>query len=49
MSDIIRTWPAVTDPKVVPQMFREQPRWCRYYFTLGRGKPNAGIEAPLLK
>jgi len=44
MADIIRTWPASAKQKVVAEMFALRPRWCRYYFTLGRGTPKQSIE-----
>jgi hypothetical protein len=44
MADIIKTWPAGTDPKSVAGIFSRIPRWARYYFTLGRGKPKLAID-----
>lgn len=43
--DIIKTWPAHVPAKKVAQIFSEsRPPFCRYYFTLGRGKPKQPVE-----
>lgn len=45
MADIIKTWPAVVPAPTVAQIFSPRhPPFCRYYFTLGRGKPKQSLE-----
>jgi len=45
VADIIKTWPAFTAVRTVAEMFfDEKPCWCRYYFSLGRGKPQQPVE-----
>lgn len=45
MSDIIKTWPAKVNARSVAEMFSETaPPFCRFYFTLGRGRPKQNIE-----
>jgi hypothetical protein len=44
MADIIKTWPAVVDPKTVARIFSSEGSFARYYFTIGRGKPKQKIE-----
>lgn len=45
MADIIKTWPAATDARVVAEIFSASaPPFCRYYFTLGRGKPKEKVD-----
>ena len=39
-ADLIKTWPAFVAPKTVSEIFAsDRPPFCRYYFSLGRGKP----------
>ena len=44
MPDIIKTWPAFMEPRKVLRIFTIQPPWTRYYFSMGRGKPQKAIE-----
>lgn len=44
MSDIIKTWPAFIEPYTVMRMFGKDSPYARYYFTLGRGKPQREIK-----
>lgn len=45
MADIIKTWPANMDSKVVAELFsKDNPPFCEFYFTLGRGRPQQSIE-----
>src|SRR5271167_247223 len=37
MTAIIKTWPASFTRKHVLEVFNHD--WCKFYFTLGRGKP----------
>jgi hypothetical protein len=41
-SAILKTWPAFMPPKKVLQVFSHE--WGRFYFTLGRGKPQRPID-----
>ncbi|HEV2174009.1 MAG TPA: hypothetical protein VGR71_10595 [Nitrospira sp.] len=44
MTDIIKTWPANVEARTVAQIFSESnPPFCRFFFTLGRGKPKQAI------
>jgi hypothetical protein len=43
--DIIKTWPSFfTQRQVRAIFFGNVPNWGRFYFTLGRGKPQKEIE-----
>lgn len=43
--DIIKTWPAATDARIVAEIFSANtPPFVRYYFTLGRGKPKEKVD-----
>lgn len=45
MPDIIKTWPAHVAAPIVAQIFSPTaPPFCRYYFTLGRGKPQQEVK-----
>lgn len=44
MAEIIKTWPRAVSARSTAQMFSEQnPAFCRYYFTLGRGRPKQQV------
>ena len=42
MTAILKTWPAFMPPRKVLEVFGHD--WGRFYFTLGRGKPQKPIE-----
>jgi hypothetical protein len=45
MAEIIKTWPASIPAKTTAQVFSQNhPPFCRYYFSLGRGKPKQSIN-----
>jgi hypothetical protein len=45
MAEIIKTWPAAVPAPTVAQIFSEKtPPFCKFYFTLGRGRPKQPIE-----
>jgi hypothetical protein len=45
MTDIIKTWPANMDAKVVAKLFSEDDApFCELYFTLGRGMPKQKVD-----
>ena len=45
MADIIKTWPANTNPRTVAEIFRSgESTFATYYFTLGRGKPRHPVD-----
>lgn len=42
--DILKTWPACIPAKITAEVFSEEhPPFCRYYFSLGKGKPKQQI------
>lgn len=43
-ADIIKTWPAFIEARKVAQSFSRAGAFGRYYFTLGRGKPQKPIR-----
>jgi hypothetical protein len=45
MAEIIKTWPACIPAKTTAEVFSpSHPPFCRYYFSLGRGKPKQKID-----
>lgn len=42
MADIIKTWPAFMDRKLVVRIFKRE--WAEYYFTIGKGKPKQELR-----
>jgi hypothetical protein len=45
MAEIIKTWPAFVDAKTVSRIFAPKASpFSRYYFTLGRGKPQHPVS-----
>jgi hypothetical protein len=42
--DIIKTWPAFIEPKIVARIFALNAPWTHFYYTLGRGKPKQKLE-----
>jgi hypothetical protein len=42
MTAILKTWPAFMPPRKVLEVFTHD--WGRFYFTLGRGKPQKPID-----
>jgi len=42
--DIIKTWPAFIEARKVAQIFSREGAFGRYYFTLGRGKPQKSLR-----
>jgi len=41
MAEIIKTWPAFMAPDLVRKIFEH--KWGRFYFSLGRGKPQLPV------
>lgn len=44
MTDIIKTWPANMDAKVIADILGSVDPFVEYYFALGRGKPAKPID-----
>lgn len=45
MAEIIKTWPAMISVRTTARLFSANvPPFHRYYFTLGRGTPQAKVE-----
>lgn len=44
MPDIIKTWPSFIAARSTAALFSDtKPPFCRFYFTLGRGRPKLAI------
>lgn len=45
MAAIIKIWPACIAAKTTAEVFSsDHPPFCRYYFSLGRGKPKQPVD-----